>query len=153
MGFTIPSSYPAPLPYSGVPDKIRSITMSQLLERDRFIFANQRRMLTSLSPFWTTNTLAFDAAAVVQVHNSKLTENSITAVAFGYNANVTVTVNSVTSTQALGPAPSFFTTTFSPTWTDDTWVTVIVGVQSLGGTGGFYGLYILEDPLTAGSLP
>ena len=70
MGFTIPAVYPFPLQNQGVPNKIRAGTMLTLLERDRFIFANQRRMLTSLSPFFTTNTVSADTAAILYVHNS-----------------------------------------------------------------------------------
>jgi len=153
MGFTIPSSYPTPLPYSGAPDKIRSITMAQLLERDRFLFANQRRMLTSLAPFWTANTGSFDVAAVLFVHNSKLTEGTVTFVTFGYNANVKVTINGVAVTVTLAGAPDFVVQAVTPGWTDDTWIPIEVRVQSTSGTGGYYGLYVLEDPLTAGSLP
>lgn len=153
MGFTIPAVYPAPLQNQGVPDKIRAATMVTLLERDRFIFATQRRMLTSLSPFFTTNTASADAAAIVQVHNSKLTENAVTVGVYGLNAIVYVTVNGVTATITLGAAPAFAVVGIVPNWTDDTWVLVLVTVQSTSGTGGYYGLYILEDPLTEPTLP
>jgi hypothetical protein len=153
MGFTIPASYPSPLENQGVPNKIRAATMLTLLERDRFIFANQRRMLTSLSPFFTANTASADTAAIVQVHNSKLTENAVTFGVYGYNAIVTVTVNGVTVTVTLGAAPDFAVAGIVPGWTDDTWVTVIVQVQSTSGTGGYKGLYILEDPLKEATLP
>jgi len=153
MGFTIPASYPFPLQNQGVPNTIRAATMVTLLERDRFVFANQRRMLTSLSAFFTANTASADTAAIVWVHNSKLTENKVTYGVFGYNATVIVAVNGQTSTANLGAAPAFAVTSFSPSWTDDTWCQVIVTVQSTSGTGGYYGLYILEDPLTAATLP
>jgi len=153
MGFTIPVTYPAPLQSQGVPDKIRAATMVTLLERDRFIFANQRRMLTSLSAFFTANTASADTAAIVWVHNSKLTENAVTVGVYGLNAIVIVVVNGVTSTITLGAAPAFAVVGIVPAWTDDTWVQVAVTVQSTSGTGGYYGLYILEDPLTAATLP
>ena len=153
MGFTIPALYPFPIQNQGVPNKIRAGTMLTLLERDRFIFANQRRMLTSLSPFFTTNTVSADVAAIVQVHNSKLTENAVTFGVYGLNAKVNVTVNGVTVTVALGAAPDFALSGLSPAWLDDKWVQVIVTVQSTSGTGGYYGLYILEDPLKAATLP
>ena len=153
MGFTIPASYPFPLENQSVPNKIRAATMLTLLERDRFIFANQRRMLTSLSPFFTANTASADTAAIVQVHNSKLTENAVTFGVYGYNAIVTVTVNGVTATVTLGAAPDFAVAGIVPGWTDDKWVTVIVEVQSTSGTGGYKGLYILEDPLKEATLP
>lgn len=153
MGFTIPAVYPFPLQNQGVPDKIRAGTMLTLLERDRFIFANQRRMLTSLSPFFTTNTVSADTAAVLYVHNSKLTRNLVRFGVYGLNAIVIVSVNAVTSTQTLGAAPAFASATIVPAWTDDTWVAVGVTVQSTSGTGGFYGLYILESPLLEADLP
>jgi hypothetical protein len=148
MGFTIPASYPAPLENQGVPNKIRAATMLTLLERDRFVFAKQRRMLTSLSPFFTTNTASFDDAAVLYVHNSKLTENSVTFGVFGFNAIVYVAVNGVSTTVTLGAAPDSAVASIIPAWTDDTWVTVRVAVKSTSGTGGYNGLYILEDALT-----
>ena len=153
MGFTIPAVYPSPLENQGVPNKIRAGTMLTLLERDRFIFANQRRMLTSLSPFFTTNTASADIAAVLYVHNSKLTENAVTVGVYGLNAIVIVEVNGVTSTVTLGAAPAFAVVGIVPNWTDDTWVAVGVTVQSTSGTGGYYGLYILEDPLKEPTLP
>ena len=153
MGFTIPAVYPFPLQYQSVPNKIRYTSMLTLLERDRFIFANQRRMLTSLSPFFTTNTASFDLAAIVQVHNSKLTENAVTFGVYGLNSSVKVTVNGVSSTVSLGASPDFFIAGIVPAWTDNTWVTVIVEVQSTSGTGGYKGLYILESPLKEAELP
>jgi hypothetical protein len=153
MGFTIPAVYPVPLENQGVPNKIRAGTMLTLLERDRFIFANQRRMLTSLSPFFTANTASYDASAVLWVHNSKLTANAVNFGVYGYNASVTVTVNSITTTVALGAAPDFAVGSVVPGWTDDTWVLVVVGVKSTSGTGGYYGLYILESPLIEADLP
>lgn len=153
MTFPIPATYPFPLENQGVPNKIRAATMLTLLERDRFIFANQRRMLTSLSPFFTANTASSDLAAVVQVHNSKLTENAVTVGVYGLNAIVTVSVNGVSTTITLGAAPAYGIAGIIPAWTDDTWVSVIVGVQSTSGTGGYYGLYILEDPLKEPTLP
>ena len=153
MGFTIPAVYPFPLQNQGVPDKIRAGTMLTLLERDRFIFANQRRMLTSLSPFFTTNTVSADIAAVLYVHNSNLTENAVTVGVYGLNATVTVTVNAVPSVITLGAAPAFAVVGIVPGWSDDNWVAVGVTVQSTSGTGGYYGLYILEDPLQEATLP
>lgn len=153
MAFPIPLVYPFPLQNQGVPNKIRAGTMLTLLERDRFIFANQRRMLTSLSPFFTTNTVSADVAAVLYVHNSKLTENEVTVGVYGLNAIVIVSVNGVTVTVTLGAAPAFAVVSLTPAWTDDTWVSVIVTVQSTSGTGGYYGLYILEDPLKEATLP
>jgi len=153
MGFTIPAVYPVPLENQGVPNKIRAGTMLTLLERDRFIFANQRRMLTSLSPFFTTNTASFDNAALMYVHNSKLTENAVTFGVYGYNAIVYVAVNGVSTTVTLGVAPDFAVAGIVPGWTDDKWVSVFVGVKSTSGTGGYYGLYILEDPLRVATLP
>jgi hypothetical protein len=153
MGFAIPALYPFPLQNQGVPNKIRAATMLTLLERDRFVFAKQRRMLTSLSPFFTANTASADAAAILYVHNSKLTRNLVRFGVFGFNAIVIVAVNGVTSTQTLGAAPAFASATITPGWTDDTWVQVIVTVQSTSGTGGYYGLYIIESPLLEADLP
>jgi hypothetical protein len=153
MGFTIPASYAFPLQNQGVPNTIRAATMQRLLERDRFIFANQRRMLTSLSPFFTANTVSADAAAILYVHNSKLTENAVTFGVYGFNAIVFVAIDSVTATVTLGAAPDSAVASIVPAWTDDTWVAIAVTVQSTSGTGGYYGLYILEDPLLEATLP
>ena len=149
MSFSIPSSYPAPLLYTGAPDAIRASTLQTILERDRFIFAKQRRVLTSLSPFWTANTGGYDLATQVWVHNSKLTEGSVTIGAYGYNANVKVTVNGVTVTLTLTTAPSYIFSSLATGWPDDTWSGIEVSVQSTSGTGGYFGLYILEDALSA----
>lgn len=153
MGFTIPSTYPVPLQNQGVPNSIRAATMLTIIERDRFIFSNQRRMLTSLSPFFTTNTASSDIAAILLVHNSKLTQNAVKVAVFGYDAKVDVYVNGVAASISLGAAPDFDLATIVPNWTDDTWVQVIVQVQSTSGNGGYYGLYILESPLNEANLP
>jgi hypothetical protein len=153
MSFPIPALYPFPLQNQGVPNKIRAATMLTLLERDRFVFANQRRMLTSLSPFFTANTVSADTAAILYVHNSKLTENAVTFGVYGFNAIVIVAVNGVTATVTLGAVQDSAVASIVPAWTDDTWVTIVVTVQSTSGTGGYNGLYILEDPLLEATLP
>jgi hypothetical protein len=87
-------------------------------------------------------------AASLWVHNSQITENSVTVVCYGLNADVTVYVNAVSATQTLGAAPSNFTVTIVPAWSDDAWVEIKVEVQANAANGGYYGLYIFEDPLT-----
>lgn len=149
MGFSIPVTYPVPIAYTGAPDVIRAPTLDTILQRDRFIFAYKRRMLVSLSPFFTSNTTTVDAAATMWVHNSQITSNSVTIVCYGLNADVTVYVNGVSTTQTLGAAPSYFSVAgLVPAWTDDTWVEIKVEVQANAANGGYYGLYIFERPLT-----
>ena len=148
MGFTIPSAYPVPIAYTGAPDVIRATTMDTILQRDRFIFAYKRRMLVSLSPFFTSNTTTVDLAATMWVHNSQITENSVTFIIYGFDADVTVYVNGVSMTLTLGPAPAAVGASIVPAWTDDTWVEIKVEVQASAANGGYYGLYIFEDPLS-----
>ena len=148
MGFTIPAAYPTPIANTGAPDVIRALTLDTILQRDRFIFAYKRRMLASLSPFFTSNTTTVDLAASLWVHNSQITSNSVTVVCYGLNADVTVYVNGVSTSQTLGAAPANFVATIVPAWTDDTWVEIKVEVQANAANGGYYGLYIFEDPLT-----
>jgi hypothetical protein len=148
MGFTIPAAYPTPIANTGAPDVIRALTLDTILQRDRFIFAYKRRMLASLSPFFTSNTTTVDVAASLWVHNSIITSNSVTVVCYGLNADVTVYVNAVSTSQTLGAAPANFVATIVPGWTDNTWVEIKVEVQANAANGGYYGLYIFEDPLT-----
>jgi hypothetical protein len=148
MGFTIPAAYPTPIANTGAPDVIRALTLDTILQRDRFIFAYKRRMLTSLSPFFTSNTTTVDVAASLWVHNSQITSNSVAICCYGLNADVTVYVNGVSFTATLGAAPAYFAFTIVPAWTDDTWVEIKVEVQANAANGGYYGLYIFEDPLT-----
>jgi len=148
MGFTIPAAYPTPIANTGAPDVIRALTLDTILQRDRFIFAYKRRMLASLSPFFTSNTTTVDLAASLWVHNSQITSNNVIFVCYGLNADVTVYVNAVSITQTLGAAPSNFTANIVPAWSDDTWVEVKVEVQANAANGGYYGLYIYEDALT-----
>ena len=109
--------------------------------------------LSILATYFFKPFLCTCAIAFLYVHNSKLTRNLVRFGVYGLNAIVIVAVNGVTSTQTLGAAPAFATATIVPAWTDDTWVQVIVTVQSTSGTGGFYGLYILESPLLEADLP
>jgi len=148
MGFTIPVAYPTPIANTGAPDVIRALTLDTILQRDRFIFAYKRRMLASLSPFFTSNTTTVDLAASLWIHNSQITSNSVTVVCYGLDADVTVYVNAVSTSQTLGAAPANFVATIVPAWTDDTWVEIKVEVQANAANGGYYGLYIFEDPLT-----
>ena len=148
MGFTIPATYPSTIANTGAPDVIRAATLDTILQRDRFIFAYKRRLLVSLSPFFTSNTTTVDLAATMWVHNSVITANSVTVVCYGLNADVTVYVNAVSTAQTLGAAPANFVATIVPAWTDDTWVEIKVEVQANAANGGYYGLYIFEDPLT-----
>jgi len=126
--------------------------MQELLGRDRFIFANQRRMLTSLSPYFTANT-SYETSAQLYVHNSKLTRDSVTVVASGYNCDIKVYIEASVAALSLAAAPSTSSVQFTPGWTDDKWVAVQVTVKSTSGTGGYFGLYILEDALTEALLP
>ena len=151
MGFTIPSTYPVPLQYTGAPDVIRMTTLDTILQRDRFVFAYRRRMLTSLSPFFTANAATYDVAASMWVHNSQITDNSVTVVCYGYDADVKVTINGVTTTQTLGAAPANFIVTIAPGAADDSWFELKVEVQATAATGGYSGLYVYEDELS--SLP
>jgi hypothetical protein len=153
MGFTIPSAYPTPIANTGAPDVIRALTVDTILQRDRFIFAYKRRMLAALSPFFTSNTTTVDLAATLWVHNSQITFNRVVVVCYGLNADVTVYVNAVSTSQTLGAAPAYFAVTLSPGWTNDTWVEIKVEVQANAANGGYYGLYIYEDHLQEADLP
>jgi len=153
MGFAIPSAYPAPIANTGAPDVIRALTVDTILQRDRFIFAYKRRMLASLSPFFTSNTTTVDLAATLLVHNSQITSNNVTVVCYGLNADVTVYVNGVSTSQTLGAAPANFVANIVPGWTNDTWVEITVEVQANAANGGYYGLYIYEDHLQEANLP
>jgi len=151
MGFTIPSTYPVPLQYAGAPDVIRKNPLGDILNRDRFVFAYRRRMLTSLSPFFTTNAATYDLAASMWVHNSQITSNSVFVSCYGYDADVKITINGVTTTQTLAAGPSFFQATINPGAADDSWFELKVEVQANAATGGYSGLYVYEDELS--SLP
>ena len=153
MGFTIPAAYPTPIANTGAPDVIRALTVDTILQRDRFIFAYKRRMLASLSPFFTSNTTTVDLAATLWVHNSQITSDNVVVVCYGFDADVTVYVNAVSSSQTLGAAPSKIVDTIVPGWTDDTWVEIKVEVQANAANGGYYGLYIYEDHLQEADLP
>jgi len=148
MGFTIPAAYPTPIANTGAPDVIRALTVDTILQRDRYIFAYRRRMLASLSPFFTSNTTTVDLAATLWVHNSQITSNSVFVVCYGLNADVTIYVNGVSTSQNLAAAPANFVANIVPGWTDDTWVEIKVEVQANAANGGYYGLYIFEDALT-----
>jgi hypothetical protein len=153
MGFTIPAAYPTPIANTGAPDVIRALTLDTILQRDRFIFACKRRMLASLSPFFTSNTTTVDLAATLWVHNSQITSNNVGVVCYGLNADVTVYVNAVSTSQTLVAAPAYFAVLLAPGWTDDTWVEIKVEVQANAANGGYYGLYIYEFPLDEADLP
>jgi hypothetical protein len=147
MGFTIPSSYPTPITATGAPDVIRMPTLDTILQRDRFVFAYRRRMLCSLSPFFTTSAIYVESAKM-WVHNSQITSNSVQVVCYGANANVRTKINGVTTITALGAAPAHFTIQVVPGWVDDSWIEVFVEVAATAASGGYNGLYIYENALT-----
>lgn len=148
MGFVIPSTYPSPIAYTGAPDVIRAETLDTILQRDRFIFAYKLRMLASCSPFFTSNTVSYDTAATMWVHNSQIVNNKVSVVCYGLDADVRVYVNGVPTVQTLGAAPAYFVDTWDPLWTNDQWIEIFVEVQATSATGGYYGLYIYESHLT-----
>ena len=154
MGFTIPATYPAPLVAAGVPDTIRGATLLTLIERDRYLIVNQRRLLCSCGPVMTTSTLG-QAGFVLSVHNSAITSNKVQVAISGFDADVIVTVDAGnTGTLSLGATFDTAYVNFAPNWTDDTWFQVIVQVDATGAPGtlsGVFGVYILEDNLS--SLP
>jgi len=154
MGFTIPATYPAPLVAAGVPDTIRAATLLTLIERDRYLIVNQRRLLCSCGPVMTTSTLG-QAGFILSVHNSAITSNKVQVAISGFDADVIVTVDAGnTGTLSLGATFDTAYVNFAPNWTDDTWFQVIVQVDATGAPGtlsGVFGVYILEDKLS--SLP
>ena len=154
MGFTIPATYPAPLVAAGAPDTIRAATLLTLIERDRYLIVNQRRLLCSCGPVMTTSTLG-QAGFILSVHNSALTSNKVQVAISGFDADVTVTVGAGnTGTLSLGATFDTAYVGFAPNWLDDKWVTVTIQVDATGAPGtlsGVFGVYILEEKLS--SLP
>jgi hypothetical protein len=154
MGFTIPATYPTPLENQGVPNTIRAATLLTLIERDRYVIVNQRRLLCSCGPLMTTSTLG-QAGFLLSVHNSALTSNGVQVAVSGFDADVTVTVDAGnTGTLSLGATFDTAYVNFAPNWTDDTWFQVIIQVDATGAPGtlsGVFGVYVFESPLA--SLP
>jgi hypothetical protein len=153
MGFYVPTDEPARATGLAAGDTIESLSMEDLLLRDRFLFATRRRLIASLPKVVTTASASYQVAYGFK---AKTLPTSTGTLIFGFvgsaNASVKVTADASTATVTLGASNSRIgVVTGVPI---STWFGVTVEVKSnTGSPVTIRGIYIAELVLDAADLP
>ena len=153
MAFTVPDKEPALARGLAAGDTIESVSMEDLLLRDRFLFATRRRLIASLPKVVTTAAASYQVAYGFQ---AKMLPTANGEMLIGVtasddcNVKVTTSYGSVTLStggpgciidQIIGIPPS-------------TWFGVTVEVKSnTGSPVTIYGINMQETILVAAQLP
>lgn len=153
MAFTVPSQEPALARGLAAGDTIESVSMEDLLLRDRFLFATRRRLLVSLPKVVTTGSAVFQVAYGFL---AKMLPTAIGTMQIGVTASddcdvrVTTSYGAVTLTTG-GPGCFIGRITSIPV---STWFSIAVEVKSnTGSPVTIYGINMQECILVAADLP
>jgi hypothetical protein len=153
MAFTVPAEEPALATGLAAGDTIESVSMEDLLLRDRFLFATRRRLLASLPKVVTTASASFQVAYGFR---AKMLPTANGAMLIGVTASddcdVRVTTSYGTTTLTTGGLGCHIRQiTGIPV---STWFGVTVEVKSnTGSPVTIYGINMQEGILDAADLP
>lgn len=153
MAFTVPASEPALATGLAAGDTIESVSMEDLLLRDRFLFATRRRLLASLPKVVTTASASFQVAYGFQ---AKLLPTANGEMLIGVTASddcdVRVTTSYGTTTLTTGGLGCIIDRiTGIPV---STWFGITVEVKSnTGSPVTIYGINMQERILRESDLP
>lgn len=152
MAFTVPTIEPAAATGLVAGDTIEAASMEDVVLRDRFLFANRRRVLASL-PKVVTSAATYEVAFGFQAKTlPTATDTILIGVVASDDCNVKVTTSYGSVSVATGGPGSYIDVLSGIP--QATWFGVTVEVQSnTGGAVTIYGIYIAEQVLTAADLP
>lgn len=153
MAFTVPTIEPVAATGLAAGDTIESVSMEDLLLRDRFLFATRRRLLASLPKVVTTAAASYQVAYGFQA-KMLATANGVMAIGVtasdDCNVKVTTSYGAVTLTTG-GLGCIIDRITGIPV---STWFGITVEVQSnTGSPVTIYGINMQETILDAADLP
>lgn len=152
MGFTVPASEPALATGLAAGDTIEAASMTDVVKRDRFLFATRRRLIASL-PSKVTSAASFEVAYGLK---AKMLATSNGTMLIGVVASDDCDVRVTTSSGAVtittgGPGCYIDEITGIPA---STWFGITVEVKSnIGSSVTIYGINMQEAILDAADLP
>ena len=154
MGFVVPATLPALSPYLQPPNTIRADALDSLLQRDRFLFATRRRLIFTGGNVTTTSVTYVVPYLAAATTSANITGNLWVVIA-GIDVDVQVTEFTVGGTTNLTVTGGAFATDAQllTGMTPSTQLTFSVGVQTNSTTGTLFGIYIIEEILSAADLP
>ena len=153
MSFIVPIKEPGVATGLAAGDTIESVSMEDLLLRDRFLFATRRRLIASLPKVVTTAAASYQVAYGFQAKMLP-TANGEMLIGVTASDDCTVRVTTAYGSAALttgGPGCIIDSIGGIPV---STWFTISVEVQSnTGSPVTIYGINMQETILTAADLP
>ena len=153
MAFTVPNEEPVTATGLAAGDTIESVSMEDLLLRDRFLFATRRRLLASLPNVVTTASASFQVAYGFQAKMLPTANGTmLIGVTASDDCDVRVTTSYGTVTLTTGGLGCIIDQiTGIPV---STWFGVTVEVKSnTGSPVTIYGINMQESILVAADLP
>ena len=153
MAFTVPNEEPVTATGLAAGDTIESVSMEDLLLRDRFLFATRRRLLASLPKVVTTASASYQVAYGFQAKMLPTANGTmLIGVTASDDCNVKVTTSYGTATLTTGgPGCIIGRIASIPV---STWFGVTVEVKSnTGSPVTIYGINMQEGILDAADLP
>ena len=154
MGFVVPATLPALSPYLQPPNTIRADALDSLLQRDRFLFATRRRLIFTGGNVTTTSATYVTPYLFAATTSAAFTGNLWVVIA-GIDVDVQVTEFTVGGTTNLTVTGGAFATDAQQMTglTASTSLAFTVSVQTNSTTGTLFGIYIIEEILSAADLP
>ena len=153
MAFTVPGQEPVLARGLAAGDTIESVSMEDLLLRDRFLFATRRRLLASLPKVVTTASASYQVAYGFQAKMLATANGTmLIGVTASDDCDVRVTTSYGTTTLTTG-GPGCINKQLSGIPVS-TWFGVTVEVKSnTGSPVTIYGINMQESILVAADLP
>jgi hypothetical protein len=152
MGFNVPLKEPVLARGLAAGDTIESVSMEDLLLRDRFLFATRRRLIASLPKVVTTASASFQVAYGFQAKTLPTSDRILIGVTASDDCDVRVTTSYDTVTLTTG-GPGCYIDQLTGT-PPSTWFGVTVEVKSnTGSPVTIYGINMQETILVAAQLP
>ena len=153
MAFTVPAEEPALATGLAAGDTIESVSMEDLLLRDRFLFATRRRLIASLPKVVTTASASYQVAYGFRAKMLPTANGTmLIGVTASDDCNVRVTTSyGVATLTTGGPGCIIGRISGIPV---STWFGIIVEVKSnTGSPVTIYGINMQEAILDAADLP
>lgn len=154
MGFVVPATLPALSPYLQPPNTIRADALDSLLQRDRFLFATRRRLIFTGGNVTTTSPTYVMPYLFAATTSANITGNLWIVIA-GIDVDVQVTEFFVGGSTNLSVTGGVFSADAQllTGMTPSTQLAFSVEVQTNSTTGTLFGIYIIEEILSAANLP
>ena len=154
MAFDVPATEPPRTTSLMAGDWITSSTITNLVERDRFLFATRRRLLASLCQFTTNSSGSYQPAYAIEVKTLPTASDTII---IGIQATGACTVRVIYNLSTFAVLTTTAEEAMVQTLTGipiNTWSRLYIEIKTnTGSPVTVHGIYIAELILDAGQLP